>query len=260
MAANEDQHIVVSTHESICRIRFNRPKKKNAISRAMYTRMADALADADSDNAVRVILLEGSEGCFTSGNDIRDFMNDPVVDQGSPVGRFLDALSTARKPVVVAVTGIAIGIGTTLLLHCDLVYASEKASFHMPFVNLGLVPEFGSSLILPAQLGHRRASELLMLGKAFDAETARECGIINAAVAEDRVVATALDAARALAAQPPAALRRTKALMRTGAADALRARIKLEGEHFAAMLSAPEAIEAFTALLEKREPDFSRFE
>ena len=260
MAVAQQEHVAISNEDSILRIRFNRADKKNAITRDMYTAMADAIAASNTDSSVRVILFEGTEGCFTSGNDLKDFMNAPTTGDGSPVGRFLAETSTAEKPIVAAVTGIAVGIGTTLLLHCDLAYASEKATFHMPFVNLGLVPEFGSSLILPSLLGQRRASELLMLGKPFDADKALELGFVNAIHPDDQVVSSAMDAARALAAQPPSALRQTKKLMRRGFVDAIAEQIREEGDHFATSLTGPEAAEAFQAFMEKRKPDFSKFE
>jgi len=260
MAVAQEEHIAISTEDSVLRIRFNRPDKKNAITRDMYTAMADAIAGSNTDSSVRVILIEGSEGCFTSGNDLKDFMNAPTTGDGSPVGRFLAEASMAEKPLVAAVTGIAIGIGTTMLLHCDLAYASDKAKFHMPFVSLGLVPEFGSSLILPSLIGQRRAAELLMLAKPFGAGTALELGFINAIHEDDEVVDAAMDSARALAAMPPSALRQTKKLMRRGFTEAIAEQIREEAACFAASLTGPEATEAFQAFMEKRKPDFSKFE
>ena len=260
MATTQTEYVQTTIDDRLLRIRFNRPKKKNAITRDMYSVMADAIVSSNGDPSVRVVVFEGSEGCFTSGNDLMDFMNAPDTGPDSPVGRFLSALSTAEKPVVAAVTGIAVGIGTTLLLHCDLVYASEKAKFHMPFVNLGLVPEFGSSLILPGLMGQRRAAELLLLGQPFDAAQACALGIVNAVVPEDRVVEVALEKARALAQQAPSALRQTKKLMKRANSQAIAEQIVEEGSHFAALLSSPEAMEAFQAFMEKRKPDFSTFE
>lgn len=260
MPVTQQEHVTITTDESILRIKFNRPDKKNAITRDMYTAMADAIAASNADASVRVILIEGTAGCFTSGNDLKDFMVAPSTGEDSPVGRFLAEASTAEKPMVAAVTGLAVGIGTTMLLHCDLAYASETAAFHMPFVNLGLVPEFGSSLILPSLIGQRRAAEFLMLGKPFDAKTAHDLGIVNAIVEDGAVIDTALDAARALAAQPPSALRNTKKLMRRGFKSAVAEQIREEGECFAASLTGPEAAEAFQAFMEKRKPDFSKFD
>lgn len=260
MNETQTEHIEITKADSILRIRFNRPAKKNAITRDMYAVMADAIAASNTDNSIRVILFEGTEGCFTSGNDLMDFVNAPSTGEGSPAGRFLAEASTAQKPLIAAVTGIAVGIGTTLLLHCDLAYASNKAKFHMPFVSLGLVPEFGSSLLLPSLVGQRRASELLMLAKPFDANQALELGLINAVCEDNAVVDTALEAARALVAQPPAALRRTKALMKRSTADAIAEQLREEGDHFAECLGGPESAEAFQAFMEKRKPDFSKFD
>jgi len=260
MAVTEQQHVSITTEDSILRIRFNRPEKKNAITRDMYTAMADAIVASNTDPSIRVILFEGTEGCFTSGNDLKDFMVAPATDGESPVGRFLAEAAAAEKPLVAAVTGMAIGIGTTMLLHCDLAYASDKAKFHMPFVNLGLVPEFGSSLILPSLIGQRRAAELLMLAKPFGAGTALELGFINAIYEDDEIIDAAMDAARALAAQPPSALRNTKRLMRRGMTEAIADQMREEGECFASSLTGVEAAEAFQAFMEKRKPDFSKFE
>jgi enoyl-CoA hydratase/carnithine racemase len=260
MSVTQQEHIAITTEDSILRIRFNRPEKKNAITRDMYTAMANAIVASNTDPFIRVILFEGTEGCFTSGNDLKDFMIAPETGGESPVGRFLAEVAAAEKPLVAAVTGMAIGIGTTLLLHCDLAYASDKAKFHMPFVNLGLVPEFGSSLILPSLIGQRRAAELLMLAKPFGAGTALELGFINAIYEDEEVIDGAMDAARALATQPPAALRNTKRLMRRGMTAAITEQMREEGDCFADSLTAPEAAEAFQAFMEKRKPDFSKFE
>jgi enoyl-CoA hydratase/carnithine racemase len=256
--ASED-HIAISVEDSILRLKFNRPDKKNAITIKMYHAMSDAIAASNADQSIRAILIEGSGGCFTSGNDLKDFQDATPQDGPSAGARFIATVPKAEKPIVAAVNGFAIGIGTTLLLHCDLVYAAKETVFHMPFVNLGLVPEFGSSLIVPSILGQRRAAELLLLGKPFGPETARELGIINSVHEESEVLETAMDAARALAAQPPAALRKSKALMRRGLADAIAAQIKEEDATFAACLDGPEAAEAFQAFMEKRKPDFTKF-
>lgn len=260
MPYTSSDHITLTLDERVLRIQFNRPKKKNAITRDMYSTMANAIRQANDDSTVRVILIEGSPGCFTSGNDLADFMNAPEAGSGSPVGDFLDAAANTPKPLIAAVTGIAVGIGTTMLLHCDLAYASETAMFHMPFVNLGLVPEFGSSLILPQLMGQRRAAELLMLGQPFDAVTAGKLGFINAEFPDDVVLDETLYKAHALAQQPPAALRQTKQLMKQPFRDAIAQQMTEEGNHFAAMLTGPEAMEAFQAFMEKRKPDFSNFD
>lgn len=260
MAYTSSEHINVTLDDRVLRIQFNRPEKKNAITRDMYTTMADAIFQANDDTAVRVILLEGSPGAFTAGNDLADFMNAPNTGGESPVGRFLEAGATTPKPLVASVTGIAVGIGTTLLLHCDLAYASESATFIMPFVNLGLVPEFGSSLLLPQLVGQRRAAELLMLGQPFDATTAKDLGLINQIFPDDVASEEAFYKAQALAQQPPAALRQTKQLMKQPIAEAVANQMATEGGHFASMLTGGEAMEAFQAFMQKRKPDFSNFD
>jgi enoyl-CoA hydratase/carnithine racemase len=260
MTTTTCEHVDISVDAKVMRIKLNRPDKKNAISRAMYAAMADAVVASNTDSSVRVVMFEGTEGCFTSGNDLKDFMVEPDIGTESPAGRFLGAVPQAQKPVVAAVTGMAVGIGTTLLLHCDLAYAAKSAKFHTPFVNLGLVPEFGSSYLLPQLAGPRRASELLMLGQPFDAEHAKALGIINDVVADEKVVEFTLEKAQALAAQPPSALRRTKELLRRHSLDAIMDQMKAEVDHFGHSLTSPEAAEAFTAFMEKRKPDFSKFD
>jgi len=260
MSYSSSEHITITLDTRVLRIQFNRPDKKNAITRDMYSTMAGAITQANDDSAVRVILFEGSPDCFTSGNDLSDFMNAPQIGSGTPVGTFLDVASTTPKPVVAAVTGIAVGIGTTMLLHCDLAYAGESAKFHMPFVNLGLVPEFASSLLLPQLVGQRRAAELLMFGQPFDAAKALELGIINQIYPDDKLVDEAAAKAHALAAQPPAALRHTKRLMKHAAIENITSQIQTEGDCFSDALQGPEAQEAFRAFMEKRKPDFSQFD
>jgi enoyl-CoA hydratase/carnithine racemase len=252
-------HVLVSVEERICRIQLHRPEKKNALTGAMYAALAGALAAAEADPAVRALLVSGTESVFSAGNDIADFAGGFSMDEDSPVVRFLDALTGAQKPIVAAVNGPAVGIGTTMLLHCDLVYAGRSARFQLPFVNLGLVPEAGSSYILPQMLGHARAAELLMLGEPFDAETARACGIVNAVVDDGETLPRALAAAQSLAAKPPAALRLTKQMLKQAGGDALRRAIRAEAEQFRARLATPEAAEAVRAFMERRKPDFSRF-
>ncbi len=253
------ENVLVSTQDRITRIQIDRPAKKNALTQAMYTALADAIAVAEADSSVRVLLLTGSETVFTAGNDIGDFLSGFSVSEGSPVVRFLFALAEAQKPVVAAVNGPAIGIGTTLLLHCDLVYCGRGARFQLPFVNLGLVPEAGSSYLLSAALGHRHAAALLMLGDAFDAEAARSAGIVNAVVADGEVLEAATQAAHALAAKPPDALRLTKALLKRWSKATLTEALRVEAEIVAQRLQSPETVEAMQAFLERRAPDFSRF-
>jgi enoyl-CoA hydratase/carnithine racemase len=253
------KHILIDSQERILRIQMNRPEKKNAITRAMYRTMAGAIIQADEDDSIRVILITGTENCFTSGNDLTDFRNASTPGQEHFRNPFIPAIYRAKKPIVAAVTGVAIGIGTTMLLHCDLVYAGIKARFQLPFVNLGLCPELGSSVLLPLLMGHHRAAELLLLGAPFGAETAREVGIVNLVCPEEELLMNALDKARQLAAQPSASVRLTKALMKRGRELAVTTAIEEENGHFRKRLSSPEAIEAFQAFAERRKPDFSRF-
>ncbi len=255
------EHVRVEFDEGICTISFCRPKKKNAFTVAMYEATVAGFDAARSRTDVRVILLRGSEGVFTAGNDLADFMKAPSLDpEHSPVVRLLHTLVACEKPIVAAVQGVAIGIGVTMLLHCDLVYASEGARFAMPFVNLGLCPEAGSSLLLPRLMGYQRAAELLLLGEPFSAALAHEYGIVNQVLADEAVVDRARQIARALAKKPPNAVRQTKRLMRDGYRSSVERAIAAEAEVFAASLRSPEAAEAFQAFFQKREPDFSKFE
>jgi enoyl-CoA hydratase/carnithine racemase len=250
----------ISTNKTggILTIAFNRPEKKNAITAAMYQAIAQALTEAESDSAVKVIIIAGKQGVFTAGNDLEDFLKNPPTDADSPVVQFMQALSQASKPVLAAVSGNAVGIGTTLLMHCDLVYAAENARFAMPFTPLGLCPEFGSSMLLPRIAGYQRAAEKLLFGEPFGAQEAREMGLVNKvlppAELEDHVQAQA----EKLAALPTRSLRITKRLMKAHDANAVAVRMEEEIRHFSEMLDAPEAREAFQAFLEKRKPDFSR--
>ena len=253
-------HIDIKIADSIQTVRFNRPEKKNALTMDMYSAMTEALRDADANADIRVTLITGGETMFTAGNDILDFLQTPPMDEQSPVVQFLFTISTAEKPIVAAVNGVAVGVGTTMLLHCDLVYAGENARLQLPFVNLALVPEAGSSLLLPQMMGHQRAAELLLLGDFFSAETGREAGFITQVCPDDQVLATAQAAALQLAAAPPAALRTAKALMKQANAERLQETIRTEAGYFGRMLQSPEAIEAFQAFTERRKPDFSKFQ
>lgn len=252
-------HIRISRREGILHIQMNRPEKKNALTRLMYRTMADAITGADEDGAVRVILLTGTADCFTSGNDLADFISVNQDAGAKPHNPFLPAISQAKKPIIAAVGGVAIGIGTTMLLHCDLVYAGTKARFQLPFVNLGLCPELASSLLLPRLMGHQRAAELLLLGEPFGAEIAREFGLVNAVCPEEALLETAMQKARHVASQPAASVRLTKALMKGPLAAAVSQAIAEEVAHFGELLKSPAAAEAFQAFVERRKPDFSRF-
>ncbi len=250
---------LVTTREGpVQRVQLNRPDKKNAITTAMYAALADALAAADADRSVGVVLLHGAGDCFTAGNDLHDFLANPPRSEDRPAFRFLHAISHAAKPIVAAVHGVAIGIGTTLLAHCDLVYAAEGTRFHLPFVNLGLCPEGASSLLLPFTAGYQRAAELLLLGEPFDAAKAREVGLVTEVVPGPQLLAAAAAAAQRLAAKPPESLRLTKQLLKRALLPQIEAALAAELEMFVARLGSPEAKEAFTAFLEKRPPDFAR--
>ena len=250
--------ILTMNEAGVFRFQINRPDKKNALTLAMYDAMTEGLLAAEADPTVRVILFTGSGGHFTAGNDLSDFLNQPPTGEDSPVFRFLKTLIAAQKPVLAAVQGVAVGIGTTMLLHCDLVYAAPSARFQLPFVNLGLTPEAGSSLILPQLMGHRRAAEMLLLGATLDAATALSLGLINAVVDEDQLETVVWQQAQALAAKPPAAVRLSKHLMKRWPAAAIRETMSAEGEIFIARLHSSEAKEAMTAFFQRRQPDFSR--
>ena len=243
---------------AIAAIGIHRAQKKNAITAEMYEALAAAVAEAEGDAGVRVILFHGEREVFTAGNDLGDFIRRPPQGEDTPVFRFVRTVSRAAKPLVAAVNGPAIGIGTTLLLHCDLVYAGEDARFQLPFTKLGLVPEFASSYLLPLVAGWQRAAELLLLGEPFDAARAYEAGFVTRVVPPDEALAVAWQAAEKLAALPAASLRATKALMKSAHRAAIEAQLGAEGEHFRRMLTGPAAREAFAAFMEKRAPDFSR--
>ena len=252
--------ILTRKENGVLTIEFNRPQKKNAITAAMYQVMADAIRDGEGDATVRAFVIAGKPEIFTAGNDLEDFMKHSATPAGeSPVSQFMRALSGAQKPVVAAVAGNAVGIGTTLLLHCDLVYAAENAKFALPFVQLGLCPEFASSMLLPQIVGYPRAAEKLLLGEAFSAEEAYEMGLVSRVVPSLELADFVQAQAVRLALLPASSLRVTKRLMKGAQADAVKARMQEENRHFGEMLSAPEAKEAFTAFFEKRKPDFRKF-
>ena len=249
--------ILTHTEAGVTTLTLNRADKKNSLTRAMYSALADALDQAQADNAVRAVLLQGDMTVFSAGNDVADFLAHPASSPDSPVYRFLHAIATFPKPLVAAVCGPAVGIGTTMLLHCDLVYAGDNAAFSMPFVNLGLCPEAASSLLLPRLLGYHRAAEALLLGEPFMAEAALEVGLINRIVPPTECNAVAQALARKLAAKPLASLLETKRLMKKGLIEPLLERMAEEGRSFGRMLHEPAAREALTAFMEKRRPDFS---
>ena len=250
--------VKVQLEDGVRVVTINRPEKKNALTQDMYAVMADAVATADDDPAVRVVVITGSEDIFTSGNDLNDFLKASMDDAETPVWRFLKAISSTATPLVAAVNGAGIGIGTTMLLHCDFVYACEEARFHMPFINLALVPEAASSLLLPRCAGYRKAAEMLMLGEPFGASEAVAAGIVTAVAPNKSQLEMAMDTARKLAAKPPSAMRQTKALLR-GESQSVKERLEIEGGEFKICLTSPEAKEAMTAFFERRPPDFSKF-
>ena len=246
------------TEGGVTTLTLNRVASKNALTGDMYAAMADALNEAAQDPAQRVVVLQGHEAVFTAGNDIADFLNNPPADSGAPVHRFLHAIASFPKPLIASVCGPAVGVGTTLLLHCDLVVAGDNAMFALPFVNLGLCPEAASSLLLPQLMGHKRAAQALLLGDPFSAETALEVGLVNAVLPPTEANAHAQSLAARLAAKPLDALMQSKRLMKAPQqAQTLQVMVD-EGEVFKRLLVAPAAKEAFSAFLEKRKPDFSR--
>lgn len=250
--------ILTHVEAGVMTLTLNRVDKKNSLTAAMYGALADALARAEADPAIRVVVFQGHETVFSAGNDIGDFLNQPPATQDSPVYRFLRGIAGFPKPLVAAVCGPAVGVGTTLLFHCDLVYAGDNAAFSMPFVNLGLCPEAGSSLLVPQMFGYHRAAEALLLGEPFFAEAALEVGLVNRVVPPSEATVAAQAAARKLAAKPLGALIETKRLMKKGQAAVVAAQMAEEGASFGRMLREPAAREAFGAFMEKRKPDFSK--
>jgi len=249
--------IITERSGGILRVEFNRPAQKNAMTAAMYTSLADILKAADADEAVHVVLWHGAGDAFCAGNDIGDFLKNPPGPGESPQSALLNALIAFEKPIVVAVQGVAIGGGTTMLTHCDFVYAAESAKFKLPFIDLGLVPEFGSSFSIPARIGHLRAAELFLLGEFFTAARAAELGLVTRVVPDPDLLATATATAQKLAAKPDGALRASKRLLKQASIGQLKEAAKSESREFSQRLRSPEAIEAFTAFREKRPPNFS---
>jgi enoyl-CoA hydratase/carnithine racemase len=242
-----------STAERITSIELHRPEKKNALTAEMYAAMSEAITRAEADAGVHVILLHGQADCFTAGNDLADFLAaGPGSLADSTAARFLTAIRTARKPIVAAVGGVAVGIGTTMLLHCELVYASPGARFQLPFVPLGLAPEGGSSLLLPMRAGHLRAAELLLLGRPFGAGAAVAAGLVNEVVPEERLIEHAREAARAVAAQPTESVRITKELLKRPYARELEERMAEELRLFGERLGSPEARAALGAFFQRK--------
>jgi len=252
------QHVGTTISNGVLTLTLNRPEKKNAITTEMYAALADALTSAETDASVRVVIITGAGNAFTAGNDLKDFIANPPQGEDAAVFRFMFALAAFKKPVIAAVNGLAIGIGTTLLLHVDFAYAVPTSGFALPFVNLALVPEFASSILLPRFMGPRKAAELLSTSDVFDAYTARDYGLVNAVVPNEKLMETANAVAQSLCRKPPGALRHTKALLRADAEE-IKSCIVREAKAFAECLQSPELKEAVAAFFEKREPDFSKF-
>jgi enoyl-CoA hydratase/carnithine racemase len=248
--------IITELSDGILRVQLNRPDKKNALTAAMYSRLAEILTEADSNDQVRVVLWHGAGNAFTAGNDLQDFIDNPPGAEESPQLRLTNALIAFGKPIVAAVHGVAVGGGTTMLTHCDFVYAAETTRFQIPFINLALVPEFGSSFSIPDRAGHLRAAELFLLGEPFTAAHAAEVGLISAVVSDAEVLSTATATARKLASKPAGALRASKRLIRRTFIAQLREAISGERQEFAERVRSAEAKEAFSAFLEKRPPNF----
>ena len=250
---------IVSEHTgSILRVQFNRPTKRNAMTSAMYVALAGIFGSAANDENTRVVLWHGAGDSFCAGNDIEDFLKNPPGPGESPQASLMKVFLNFDKPVVAAVQGAAIGGGTTMLTHCDFIYAGESTKFQMPFINLAVVPEFGSSYSVPARIGHLRAAELILLGVPFDAKRAVELGLVTEVVSDKDVLARATETARKLAAKPAAALQASKRLMKLPLHQQLKAAMKAENEEFSTQVRSEDAKEAFTAFLEKRKPDFTR--
>jgi enoyl-CoA hydratase/carnithine racemase len=245
--------------DGVATLEIARPEKKNALTQAMYAELAQAMRAAQADAAVRAVLVTGQPGIFTSGNDLEDFLQHPPGAEDAPVFAFMESVLALDKPLVAAVTGAAIGIGCTLLLHCDLVVVSDEARLALPFVNLGLVPEFGSSLLLAQRVGQARAAQKLLLGDPFTGAEALELGLANAVLPPDEVLPQARRLAARFTQLPPEAVRATKTLMRAPVLPALRQALQAEREVFVQRLRSPEAREAFRAFFEKRKPEFSKF-
>ncbi len=250
--------ITTALADHVLTLRMNRLSKKNALTQAMYTEMTQVITAAASNPEVLVLVLAGHADCFCAGNDLNDFMNTPADSLDSPVGRFMSALTSFEKPVIGAVSGIAVGIGVTMMLHCDLVYCGENTKLNMPFVSLGICPEFASSYILPRLMGHQRAFELALLSEPFTAQTALQYGLVNALLPNEQVEAKAIEKAKYIAALAPKAVRVSKMLLKKWNSAAVNEAIVTEANHFMPMLRQPEALEAISAFMQKRKPDFSK--
>jgi enoyl-CoA hydratase/carnithine racemase len=251
------EDILTEHSGSILRVQLNRPARRNAMTSGMYLSLASIFSEALNDANTRVVLWHGAGDSFCAGNDIEDFLKNPPGPGESPQARLMEALVNFDKPLVAAVHGAAIGGGTTMLTHCDFIYAGESAKFQMPFINLAVVPEFGSSCSVPSRIGHLRAAELLLLGTSFDGRRAAELGLVTDVVSDKDVLAMATETAQKLAAKPAAALQASKRLMKQPFREQIRAAMQAENEEFSRQVRSEDAKEAFTAFLEKRKPDFT---
>jgi enoyl-CoA hydratase/carnithine racemase len=252
------EEIITEHSGNILRVQLNRPAKRNAMTSAMYLSLASIFNKAANDENTRVILWHGAGDSFCAGNDIEDFLKNPPGPGESPQAALMHVLVDLDKPLVAAVHGAAIGGGTTMLTHCDFIYAGESAKFQMPFINLAVVPEFGSSCSVPSRIGHLRAAELLLLGAPFDARRAADLGLVTEVAPDKDVLAKATETARKLAAKPAAALQASKRLMKQPFREQIKAAMKAENEEFSVQVRSEDAKEALTAFLEKRKPDFTR--
>jgi enoyl-CoA hydratase/carnithine racemase len=250
--------IITGRSEGILRVELNRPKKRNAMTSSMYVTLADVFNEAAKDERTRVVLWHGAGDSFCAGNDLEDFLKNPPGPGDSPQARLMNALLDFDKPLIAAVQGAAIGGGTTMLTHCDFVYAGTSAKFQMPFINLAVVPEFGSSCSVPARIGHIRAAELVLLGLPFDAKRAADLGFVTQVVPDQALLATATETARELAAKPAGALQASKRLMNQPFREQIKAAMKAENEEFSAQVRSEDAKEALSAFLQKRLPDFTK--
>ncbi len=254
MTASNDPHIHYTKNRGVFILQIDRPEKKNALTQGMYTALAEGVKAADSDPEVRVIMLRGTADCFTSGNDVNDFVSTPESNTERPSVAFMKAVAHARKPLVAAVNGLAIGIGTTMLMHCDLVYAAQDSFLQLPFTRLGLCPEAGSSFLTPSIMGHQRASELLLLGERFSAGKAAQYGLVNETLAAEEVFDYALTKAQELAALPSEAVQTSKHLLKRKQAEAIDETIALELVNFSRLLQSPEAQAIMQAFLARKKP------
>ena len=259
ISAEHATEIVTDRSGSVLLVQLNRPAKKNAMTFNMYTMLADLLNDAAKDDAIRVVVLHGAGDSFSAGNDLQDFLHASFpMDGNSPQGRYIAALINFDKPLIAAVHGAAVGSGTTVLMHCDFVYAAENTTFRMPFIDLALVPELGTSYSVPVQIGYISAAELFLLGKPFDARRAAELGLVTRVVSDHGLMATAMETAQALAEKPAGALQASKRLLKRWSREQTEAAVKVENHEYDSRLHSADTKEALTAFFEKRRPDFTK--